>query len=303
MREKLACIIVVCVPLLCVLANVFVVVFYIVFGPLYIPYLLWMILSDREAGETGGRESRPVKKWQILEWFRMYFDATIHLEEELSKDKTYLFGVYPHGVISMGVWANFVAETDSLQHLSLRVATLKGNFFVPIFRELLLWAGFIASSKKSLTHCLEQKKTSVALIVGGAEEALATNRGIVLDKRRGFIEVALKTGAHLVPVYTFGERRLYTVYDPAEGGCLSYIQKKMKGFIGWSIPFFYGWLWIFPKQEKLITVIGAPIWVQKCENPTREQIDDYHTRFKEALLKLHEKHRALGKEDELKVVY
>jgi diacylglycerol O-acyltransferase 2-like protein 3/2-acylglycerol O-acyltransferase 2 len=76
----------------------------------------------------------------------------------------------------------------------------------------------------------------------------------------------------------------------------------MKGFIGWTVPFFYGWLWIFPKQEKLLTVIGKPIWVQKTEKPTKEQIDDYHTRFKTALLQLHEKHRALGKEEALNIV-
>lgn len=47
---------------------------------------------------------------------------------------------------------------------------------------------------------------------GGAEEALDAHPGyhtLVLKSRKGFIKKALKTGAYLVPVYSFGENEVF----------------------------------------------------------------------------------------------
>lgn len=49
-------------------------------------------------------------------------------------------------------------------------------------------------------------------VSGGAEEALDAHPGyhtLTLKSRRGFIREALKTGAHLVPVYSFGENEVF----------------------------------------------------------------------------------------------
>lgn len=53
---------------------------------------------------------------------------------------------------------------------------------------------------------------AVGIIVGGAQEALNSSPGVyklVLRKRKGFIKIALKTGASLVPVFSFGEVDIY----------------------------------------------------------------------------------------------
>lgn len=295
-KEQIGCAVVVCIPLFCILANVFIWMFYIFFGLIYIPYLLWMILVDRDTPQQGGRDFQFIQRLPPMKWFKQYFNASIIQETELNNDKNYFFIVYPHGLISMGSWCNFVATAK------IRIATLNSNFFVPIFRELLLFAGFISCNKKSITHTLKYCKTSVVLIAGGAEEALHTNKGIVLDKRKGFVEIALKTGTPLVPVYTFGERKLYTIYDQQQDSFLWYLQQKLKGIFGCTIPIFWGnRAWLFPKQETLTTVIGTPIEIKQIDNPTTNQIDELHKTFRQALLDLHEKYRKHLHSDEPKL--
>lgn len=53
---------------------------------------------------------------------------------------------------------------------------------------------------------------AVVLVVGGAEEALDAHPGyhiLTLKSRKGFIREALKSGASLVPAYSFGENDVF----------------------------------------------------------------------------------------------
>lgn len=74
--------------------------------------------------------------------------------------------------------------------------------------------GYISCSKKSIEHVLTKqgKGQAAVLVVGGAEESLDAHPGrstLILAKRKGFVREALLTGAHLVPVYSFGENDVY----------------------------------------------------------------------------------------------
>lgn len=55
------------------------------------------------------------------------------------------------------------------------------------------------------------------LAVGGATESLYCKPNtcdLVLERRKGFVRVALQTGASVVPVLNFGENELYNTYRP-----------------------------------------------------------------------------------------
>lgn len=107
------------------------------------------------------------------------------------------------------------------------------NFLSPFWRDLLLAAGFVDASFKSLAAVL-QRQRSAAVVIGGAAEvgacsfqsrgnsnfltcdrdaqALDAHPGtndIILDKRKGFIRLALVTGTPIVPVFVFGESDLF----------------------------------------------------------------------------------------------
>jgi len=89
------------------------------------------------------------------------------------------------------------------------------NFKIPFHREWIMFNGLIDASKESLTHCLTKKGkgSSVALVIGGANEAMDAIPGkhkLTLKNRKGFVKIALKSGADLVPCYGFGENELFT---------------------------------------------------------------------------------------------
>lgn len=60
------------------------------------------------------------------------------------------------------------------------------------------------------------------LAIGGATESLYASPGtmdLVLHRRKGFVRVALQTGASLVPVINFGENEVYSTIrgNPSSG--------------------------------------------------------------------------------------
>ena len=66
------------------------------------------------------------------------------------------------------------------------------------------------------------------LAIGGATESLYCKPGtcdLVLDRRKGFIRIAVQTGASLVPVLNFGENELYNTYRPPANSGVRHFQK------------------------------------------------------------------------------
>jgi 1-acyl-sn-glycerol-3-phosphate acyltransferase len=295
--EGFSCAFAVLLTLFLISLNAVFIVFYFFLGWFYIPYILWILLCDRKRPESGGRT--PWRDFFLWPYFRKYFPAYIISEQVFDAKKKYLFGIFPHGVLTMGVCANFLPKTDVFADLNYRSATLRSMFFIPFLRELLLTFGFVSVSKKSVLSCLEQN-ISVGIVVGGAEEAMTVNKGIVLDKRKGFVKIALQTGTPLVPVYTFGECSTYTAYDAEPGSFIFYAQSWMKRTFGFVFPVFWGVFFIFPKSVKLCTCIGKAIEVPLIKQPSDEEVDKWHSVFREQLYALHEKYRKDFNEDELK---
>lgn len=101
--------------------------------------------------------------------------------------------------------------------LSRLVVTLPCMFYFPFRREMVIQSGAISSSHSSiefaLNNALKQKQSIVvSIILGGAEEALnahPNNYDLKLKSRKGFVKLAIRTGASLVPVYHFGENCLF----------------------------------------------------------------------------------------------
>ena len=58
------------------------------------------------------------------------------------------------------------------------------------------------------------------MIVGGALEALEGHRKeirLVINRRKGFIKLALRFGVDLVPTFSFGEQFIYEQADNSKG--------------------------------------------------------------------------------------
>lgn len=113
--------------------------------------------------------------------------------------------------------------------LKPHLMTLASNFKIPLYRDLLLALGVCSVSMPSCTNILKQGErvtllgleistymvtstsgpgSALTIVVGGAAESLSAHPGtadLTLKRRMGFIKLAIRQGADLVPVFSFGE--------------------------------------------------------------------------------------------------
>jgi 2-acylglycerol O-acyltransferase 2 len=242
------------------------IVYSVIFVPLSRPlialYIAWMIY-DQKSAITGRRwpwfvnYARYNPLWDNLS---AYFKGQLVKTAELDPSRKYIFGYAPHGVYSMGLFANVVFSTHFLKlfpGIETLTCTLPANFWFPGWREVALAMGCASCEAPSLRHRIRNGPpgTAMVIVIGGAEEFRYMKEGtldLVLLKRKGFVKIALTTGADLVPIIGFGENEIFhQVTHPFFQPLHSFFQWTMKC----SAPLFVGNEWVvFPKRQKLVTV-------------------------------------------------
>jgi len=267
---------------------------------LHIAYLVWVFVFDKKASSDPSRMNPWMRRLWFWRRFREYFPSKLIKTADLDPSKPYLFGLHPHGIISYSAQANFSNDYSDFANLfpgvKLRTATLASNFNLPITREWLLGLGYVDASRSTLLS-LMKRHYSVMIVIGGAEEALYARPGateLVLQKRKGFVRLAMQAGASLVPTYGFGENDLFDQVANPPGSFVRKAQEWGKEKLGFSIPLYsgrgifnynYGML---PHRQPLTTVVGAPIDLPHIAEPTDSQVDEYHAKYMEGLEKLFE---------------
>ncbi|XP_039557951.1 2-acylglycerol O-acyltransferase 2-like, partial [Passer montanus] len=113
--------------------------------------------------------------------------------------------------------------------------------FSPFFAP---FPGLVSSEPASLEHLLSQPGGgSVAVIaLGGPPEALEARPGALrlqLLRRRGFVRIALRHGAPLVPVFSFGENELFRQVPNPPGSRLRRLQARLQRLMGVALPLFH----------------------------------------------------------------
>ena len=138
--------------------------------------------------------------------------------------------------------------------LDVRCCTVPLNFtFLGLHRELVLASGMVSSSKASIEYMFRYSKTKISqdqatiyyisivtfdietyfgfihsqtkgivtiLLPGGAHEARNWSKNEVklyLNKRKGFIKLALRFGVDLVPTFSFNEQFIFKQVTAAKG--------------------------------------------------------------------------------------
>lgn len=186
---------------------------------------------------------------------------------------------------SIGGFLNFTSNHSKWSKLfpgiRPRLTVIGFNFLCPASRELYLSLGMSSVSANSLIAILKQSNDSsdksnrdgftssaAGLIVGGErEQRLSTPNAynFVLKNRKGFVRIALKTGASLVPAISFGENNTFEV-------------KK--------------WRFRFNGRVPITTVVGVPIHVQENSSPSEDEVNVVHGRFCEQIRELFEKQKS-----------
>ncbi|EGN97010.1 hypothetical protein SERLA73DRAFT_185286 [Serpula lacrymans var. lacrymans S7.3] len=253
--------------------------------PFLIAYLLWMFLIDNSP-ELGGRLSPWFRSLSFWKYFADYYPASLLKECDLPADRPYVFGYHPHGIIGMGAMATFATEgtgfSEAFPGIKPHLLTLVNNFHVPLYRDILMALGISSVSKRSCSNILKAGPGSaITIVVGGAAESLSARPGtadLTLRRRLGFIKVAIQHGADLVPVFSFGENDIYQQMPNEKGTTVYMLQKKFQSMFGFTLPLFHGRgllnynLGLMPYRRRIVSVIGRPIHVQKCEKPSLEEV-------------------------------
>ncbi|XP_041379717.1 2-acylglycerol O-acyltransferase 2-like [Gigantopelta aegis] len=280
----------------------------------YIPllYLAWYIY-DHKTSARGGRRILWARNWKIWKHYCNYFPLKLHKTVDLDPAKNYIFACHPHGVMCISHFGNYATEGTNFSKMfpGIRpyLLVLAGQFMFPVFREYFMMTGVAEISKESINYLLTQPGTgnALAIMVGGAVEALDAKPGMFRLKmlnRKGFCKLALRYGADICPVFTFGENDLFNQIPNPDGSFLRKIQNQLTHVFGFSLPAIHGrgmfqyTFGVTPYRRRMDTVVGRPIEVAKVENPSQEQIDKLHGQYMDALVRLFESNKRKYNVDE-----
>lgn len=274
--------------------------------PVILPYLIYVLFSRAAtSGELSHRAER-LRRSPIWSLFASYFPARLHRSQPLPSTRKYIFGYHPHGIISHGAFAAFATEALGFAQLFPNITntllTLDSNFRVPLYREYALAMGLASVSRTSCENLLskggqngEGMGRAITIVVGGAREALDAKPNslrLVLKRRKGFVKLAIRTGADLVPVLAFGENELYDQVQAAEHPRIHSLQLSVKRMFGFTVPLFHARgvfnydVGLLPYRRPLNIVVGKPIMVVRQAKPDDAYVDEIHSKYIDELQRL-----------------
>lgn len=136
---------------------------------------------------------------------------------------------------------------------------------------------------------------AITIVVGGASESLDAQPyqlRLVLKRRKGFIKMAIRTGADLVPVLAFGENDLYDQFQAESHPKIHKFQLIVKKLLGFTIPLFHARgvfnydVGLMPYRRPVNIVVGKPIRVVQSSHPEQAEIDQVHDLYLQELQRI-----------------
>jgi len=197
-------------------------------------------------------------------------------------------GLAPVGIVAYPAWSRLFG--DFLNRPTAAPAVLK----IPIISYFLKAIGYIDAASSSIKKAVSRgENVGVVLdgIAGMFQKDSKVEVGYVRE-RKGIVKIALTTGAPLVPCYGFGHSDMWRILLDPFG-----ILEKISLALNVSVTPFCGrpfGLLPFgpPKRTPVLLAFGEPIIVPKVENPTNEQIEEYHSKLMDGYLEVFNKHKA-----------
>jgi 2-acylglycerol O-acyltransferase 2 len=295
--------------------------------PILVPYLIHLSTSTAATNGKLAYRSEYLRSLPIWRLFAAYFPAKMHKTQDLPADRKYIFGYHPHGIISHGAWVAFGTDalgfSDKFPGITNSLLTLDANFRLPFYRDWILGHGLRSVSKESIWNILTKGGPSndgqgraVTIVIGGARESLEAQPGtlrLILKGRKGFVKMALRTGADLVPVIAFGENDIYDQLSPKQHPLVNKLQKFILKVFKFTVPGFHGRgvlnydIGLMPYRRPINVVVGRPIevTVKAKEQPSQADIDHYHELYVREVEKLYAAYKdsfAAARTEDMKII-
>uniref|UniRef100_A0A672GVF6 Acyltransferase n=1 Tax=Salarias fasciatus TaxID=181472 RepID=A0A672GVF6_SALFA len=280
--------------------------FYLLFTRFWLVSVLYSIwwFYDFDTPGRGGRRVPFLCGLSVWDYMRDYFPIKLVKTVDLDPRHNYVLGFHPHGVLVAGAFTNFCTYATGFRTmfpgLTSYLLMLPLWFRAPFFRDYIMCAG---GRTPRASYLLRQKGggNAVVIAVGGAPEALDAHPGtynVLLANKKGFIKMAMEHGAHLVPVFSFGENEVFDQVQNPRGTWLRWVQENLQSVMGVSLPLFHARgvfqysFGLMPYRKPITTVVGRPIQVERTPKPTAEQLNDLHQLYMDELSNLFDEHKA-----------
>lgn len=264
-----------------------------------LPYYTYILVLSRPERKYSARWEWFSRHFPLLRIFRRYLRMKVTVHEKLKAQQSkqnaqFLFAVFPHGCNSDYRIALDGMLFDALPNIGKNITTLAATvlFRIPLVRELALWTNCVDASRSVADKLLEKGK-SVLVLPGGQAEQIRTVYGreiVYLNKRKGFIKLAMTHGVPVVPVYVFGA----SDYFYTSSFALEFRLWMVKA-LGISIPLAFGQYYtpLCPLAVATNVVFGDPfLFEPKIKgSPSPEEVDQAHKLFCLALSSLFDSHK------------
>eukprot|EP00440_Ansanella_granifera_P041720 gb/GFBE01045235.1/.p1 GENE.gb/GFBE01045235.1/~~gb/GFBE01045235.1/.p1 ORF type:complete len:349 (+),score=46.12 gb/GFBE01045235.1/:1-1047(+) len=203
--------------------------------------------------------------------------------------KNFIIGAHPHGVFSFaGVCAAVVTHNaqDGFGAALFKEAPTAAASVIkvfPVLKDVLGIFGIIDAGSSTLSKRLAKPMGSFVLYIGGMIELFRSSskrEAVFLKQRKGFIKLALRSGADVIPIYMFGNT---TVLSALTWGPLASLSRTL----GVSVTVFWGRFGLpLPKPVQITYARGRPLGMPHIENPTNEDIEKWHAVYCQKLKEL-----------------
>jgi len=215
----------------------------------------------------------------------------------LDPTRQYIFACHPHGIHCTPLsqfhckGTPFDKRFPGICDNKLSGLAASIVFKISGVREFFLSLNYIDASRPVVTNALETKR-SLFICTGSGEESLLTTRGediLVLSRRRGFIDMALRYGLDIVPIFGVGNSDLFATYSWGMG-IRMWMQKKLHI----SVPIFHGRFLTLPYKIPIQVLVGEPLSVPTPtvhgKRPDDASVDYYLKKYIERVKDMHKQH-------------
>jgi len=212
------------------------------------------------------------------------------MQRPAMENKSMIFCIVPHGVGPIGITAYPLWSklwNDRLCRWTCAPVVLK----LPVVGYFVKKVGYIEAASKPILNALTKRDENVGVILDGISGMfqIAKEERAYVKKRKGIVKIALRAGAPIVPVYGFGHTAMWTVVVDPFGIC-----EGISNAMGAAVtPFFgrFGWFLGPPGRTPVTVALGEPVECPQIDEPTQEQIDEYHAKLLAAYKELFDTHK------------
>ncbi|CAL4078709.1 unnamed protein product, partial [Meganyctiphanes norvegica] len=232
---------------------------------LSLAYLTWYYGDRAAPHKGGGRRRRWLGALSVWRHFANYFPMEVIKTAELPPDKNYILAYHPHGVMALGTTA-IITEGAGFSQI------IKTSKLYPAQNNIVIYYphGFLGllsmEGAEEVLRIHPDSGKAIVVVPGGSQETLESRPGkasLVLKNKAGFIKMALKHGASLVPVYGFGETDVYDQNVYPDTSLVRKFQRLLNRFLGFSPViikgrgiFQYSW-GVLPRRKPINIVVMA----------------------------------------------